>query len=404
MAATATQRLEPTDLFGHLRPEALAAPESGIVEVVNYGRGREGLIPLWVGEGDFPTPAFICDAATRSLAAGETFYGHQRGHPELREAIARYMKRVYGRRGDDDPARYFVTIGGMHAVQMAIRLIAGSGDDVIVPTPVWPNFAAALTIAGARCVELPMRFSAARGRAAWTLDIDDLAAAIGPRTRAICINSPANPSGWIAAPQDHRRILELARRHGLWIVADEIYGRLTVDGERAPSLRDVTEDGDRVMFVQTFSKNWAMSGWRLGWLEAPPELGQTIENLIQYSTSGVPVFAQRAAIAALEHGEDFVAALRARIRRNLDVLRDGLGASDRLRFALPSGGFYLFLGIDTDLDTRSLAMRIIDEAGVGLAPGTAFGRGGEGFLRLCFARNPDDIVEATRRLVAWLAH
>lgn len=303
-APSATNLLEAE--LGKRRParlteEALAAPESGIIEVVTYGHGRQGLIPLWVGEGDLPTPAFICEAATRSLADGETFYGHQRGLPAFREAIARHVARVYGRPKDDDPQRYFVTIGGMHAVQIALRLIAGSGDDVIVPTPVWPNFSAALTIAGARCVELPMRFSVAE--AAWTLDLEELAATIGPRTRAVCINSPANPSGWVASAEDLRRILALARRHGLWIVAYEICGRLTLEGDRAPSFRDVMDDDDRVMFVQSFSKNWAMSGWRLGWLEAPPELGQTIENLIEYSTSGVPVPTQRAGIVAVEQGE-----------------------------------------------------------------------------------------------------
>jgi len=384
-----------------LRPEAMAAGESGIVEVFNYGRGRQGLIPLWVGEGDLPTPAFICDAATRSLAAGETFYTHQRGIPELRDAIARYIGRVYGVAAS--PERFNVTIGGMQALQTAIRMIAGSGDEVILPTPAWPNFHGALSVAGAQPVELPLIYDTSAGNAIWRFDLDRLAAAIGPRTRAIIVNSPANPTGWTATREEIVAILELARRYGLWIVADEIYGRIVFDRECAPSFRDVMEEEDRIFFVQTMSKNWSMTGWRVGWLEAPPEYGQIIENLVQYSTSGVPVFAQRAAVAALDQGEGFFAHLLSRVRRSRDIICDGLAATGRVHFAKPEGAFYLFCTIDGEADTRALALRLVDEAGVGLAPGSAFGQGGEQFVRICFARKPEDMAEATRRLVTWLA-
>jgi aspartate/methionine/tyrosine aminotransferase len=296
-----------------IRPEAALAPTSGIVDVANYGRQRPGLIPLWVGEGDLATPAFICEAATRSLAAGETFYTWQRGIPDLRQALARYHERLFGQ--PSDPERFFVTVGGMHATQTAVRIVAGSGDEVLIPTPSWPNFAGALSVAGARPVGVPMT----PGPSGFRLDIGRLAEAVTPRTRAIVINSPANPTGWTASRDELRQILGVARENRLWIIADEIYGRfafdpaLTLDG-RTPSFRDVMTGEDRVLFVQTFSKNWAMTGWRIGWLEAPAALGDVIENLIQYSTSGVPVFAQRAAIAALEQGESFVAhqILRAR--------------------------------------------------------------------------------------------
>jgi aspartate/methionine/tyrosine aminotransferase len=380
-----------------LRPEAELAPESGIVEVANYGRGRPGLIPLWVGEGDLSTPGFIIDAATRSLAAGETFYTWQRGIPELREALARYIERLYGR--PSDPERFFVTIGGMHATQIAVRMVAGTGDEVLIPTPAWPNFGGAITVAGGRPVSVPLRPDA-RG---WHLDLERLAAAVTPRTRALCINSPANPTGWTASREELAAILDLARRRGLWIVADEIYGRfafdpaLTVEG-RTPSFRDVMAPEDRILFVQTFSKNWAMTGWRMGWLEAPPELGQVIENLIQYSTSGVPVFAQRAGLAALEEGESFVAHQIARARQGREIVCEGLAATGRVELPPPAGAFYAFLKVKGETDSRALAMRLVDEANVGLAPGSAFGEGGAGYLRLCFARKAEDLEEAVRRL------
>ncbi len=375
-----------------LRPEALAAPSSGIVEVFDYGRNRPGLMPLWVGEGDRPTPRFIIEAAEKSLADGETFYTHQAGIPPLREAIAAYLTRSSGHKVG--PERIFVTGGGMHALQIAVRMIAGLGDEVIVPTPAWPNFRGALEVAGAATCEVPMRF----GNAGWQLDIEDVARAITPRTRALCINSPANPTGWTATLDELRALLALARQHGLWIIADEIYGQFFYDAPRAPSFRDLMTEEDRILFVQTFSKNWAMTGWRMGWLEAPPALAQVIVNLIQYSSSGTPVFAQRAGIAAIEQGDAFIAEQVAQARANRDQLIATLSAVPGFRLAPPPGAFYLFFGVEGATDTRALAFDLVDHAGLGLAPGTAFGKGGDGFLRLCFLRKGPDVAEAANRL------
>ncbi|KAA2235707.1 pyridoxal phosphate-dependent aminotransferase [Salinarimonas soli] len=380
-----------------IRPEAAQAPTSGIVDAMSYGRGRPGLIPLWVGEGHRPTPAFIGDALRASLAAGETFYTWQRGIPELRAALAAYDERLNGRRSD--PERFYVTMGGMHAMQTAIRLVAGPGDEVIVPTPAWPNFIGALTVAGATPVAVPMGHSE-RG---WALDLDRVAAAIGPRTRALVINTPANPTGWTASRDELAAILDLARRHGLWIVADEIYGRFVHDpalavGGRAASFKDVMAPEDRVLFVQTFSKNWAMTGWRVGWLEAPPALGQAIENLLQYSSSGTATFVQRAAVTALEDGESFVAEQIADAREGRRIVHEGLAGIEGVTLAPPSGAFYAFFKVRGAHDSYALARRLIDEANVGLAPGEAFGPGGEGGLRLCYARRAEDVTEAVRRL------
>lgn len=376
-----------------LRPEAFNAPVSGIVEVANRGRGKPGLIPLWVGEGDLATPAFICEAATRSLAAGETFYTWQRGVPELRRALAAYHDRHYG--PGHDPERFFATGSGMHAAQIAIRMVSGPGDEVIVPTPAWPNFAGAIGVGGARPVAVPMDF----GDNGVSLDLGRLAEAVTPRTRALVINSPANPTGWTASREELAAILALARRHGLWIIADEIYGRFVYDGTaRAPSFKDVMTPEDRIMFVQTFSKNWAMTGWRIGWLEAPAAFGQTVENLIQYSTSGCPVFVQRAATAALDQGESFVEHQIARARAGRDIVVGGLRATGKVRTAAPAGAFYYFFGIDGVSDSRAFAIRMVDEANVGLAPGSAFGNAAPEGIRLCFSRRADELEEAVRRL------
>ena len=385
-------------LVAALRAEARDAPESGIVEVFNYGHGRDGLIPLWVGEGDLATPEFICAAAVKSLADGETFYTYQRGVPELRAALARYHQRVFGR--SLPPERFFITGGGgMQAIQIACRLIAGSGDEVLVPSPAWPNMPAAIGIGGARPVAVPMGL----GNAGWSLDLDRLIDSAGPRTKAIFINSPSNPTGWTADVETLRAIAAFARERGLWIVADEVYHRFHYGGTRAPSFYDVSEPDDRVLYVNTFSKNWAMTGWRIGWISAPPALGQVIENLIQYSTSGVAAFMQRAATVALDAGEAFNTLQVERARAGRAIVCDGLAASGRARFAEPDGAFYLFFAIDGEPDTRALARRLVDEASIGVAPGAAFGDAGAGFMRLCFARDANQLSEATERLVAWLA-
>lgn len=390
------------DLRPLIRQEAADAPPSGIVEVSNYGRGRPGLIPLWVGEGDMPTPAFITDAATRSLAAGETFYTWQKGIPDLREAISRYMSRIYGQNLGTD--RFHVTIGGMQALQIATRLAAGEGDEVLVPSPAWPNFTGAIMVAGGTPVDVPMTLAGNGSDEQWLLDIERLEKAVTARTKAIVINSPSNPTGWTASRAELEGVLALSRRHGLWIIADEIYGRFMLDGtERAPSFHDIMADDDKILFVQTFSKNWAMTGWRLGWIECHPSLGDTIENLIQYSSSGVATFVQRAGIAALDHGESFVQHQIARARAGRDIVCNGLAATGRVLFARPTGAFYLYFGVEGETDSTALAKRLVVEANVGLAPGRAFGPHGEGYLRLCFARKAEDLEEATARLARAIA-
>jgi aspartate/methionine/tyrosine aminotransferase len=387
--------LPTTALTDALSRAARAAPESGIVELANYGRGREGLIPLWVGEGDLPTPSFICEAATRALAAGETFYTWQRGIPPLREALARYHTMLYGR--EFIPEEFYVTGSGMQAIQIVMAMIAGAGDEVVIPTPTWPNAAAAAGIIGAQAVEVPMAFA----NGGWSLDIDRLAAAVTERTRALFVVSPNNPTGWTATVADLSALLALARRHGLWIVADETYARFWYgEGSRAPSFFDLMDAEDRILFVNTFSKNWAMTGWRIGWITAHPSLGPVIENMIQYATSGVAQFMQRAAVTALERGEDFAAHMVERARRGRDIACNALSATGRVRFVEPQGAFYLFFSVDGEPDTRRLALRLVDEANVGLAPGTAFGAGGERFMRLCFARNAGQLATAMERLVA----
>ena len=363
---------------------------------MNHGRGRDGMIPLWAGEGDQPTPAFISEAASRALVGGETFYTWQKGIPEVRQALSRYYGRHFGK--SFAPEEFILTGSGMHAIQLALDAVAGAGDEVIYLSPAWPNFAAAAGIGGA--VPVPVVLDLTDN--GWVCDVDKIAAAITPRTRALFVNTPSNPTGWTADRETLQAILDLARARNLWIVADEIYSQFHYDGGRAASFIDIMADEDRILFVNSFSKNWSMTGWRVGWIKTHPSLQQVFENLIQYSTSGVAQFMQRGAVAALDEGDAFVAGQVAHARQARDLVCGILGRSGRARFAVPPGAFYLLFSIDGLVDSRAAAFDIVDHANVGLAPGTAFGPGGEQFLRLCFLRRLDQLEEAATRVADWM--
>ena len=384
-------------IVSSLSPRAVAAPESGIVEVINYARGREGLIPLWAGEGDLPSPDFINRAVTEALEAGETFYTWQRGIPELRQALSDYYQRHFAVLLSTE--HFYVTGSGMHAIMLAVQAVTSPGDEMIYLSPTWPNIIAAIGISGAHPVGLPLDFIGGR----WSLDIAKLETLITPKTKSLFINTPSNPTGWTALVEDLKNILALARKHGLWIIADEIYARYYYGGAvRAPSFLDVMEEGDRVIFANSFSKNWSMTGWRVGWLVAPPEIGQVIENLVQYSNSGVAQFMQRGAVVALNDGDAFVEDNIRRARQSRDILCDALIATNRVQTLKPDGALYAFLKVDGVTDSRLAALDIVDKIGVALAPGSAFGQGGELFLRACFLRDPKQIEVAAGRLADYI--
>ena len=384
-------------LFDELAERAKQAPESGIVEILNHARLREGLIPLWVGEGDLPTPDFIRQAGMQALDNGETFYTYQRGIPELRQALARYHSKHFSK--TFEPEEFLVTGSGMQSIQLALQAIAGNGDEIIYFTPAWPNFAAATEIAGAKPVPVELDF----GANGWCLDLEKLPTALTPKTKAIFVNTPSNPTGWTADIATLQSIFDFAKANDLWIIADEIYTHFHFSGGRAPSFMDIMQPDDKILFVNSFSKNWAMTGWRIGWIKTHPSLAPMFENLIQYSTSGVAQFMQKGAVAALDHGDDFIKMQVDRARTARDLICDRLLKTGRVKLSPPQGAFYLFFEVDGITDTRAAAMQIVDETGVGLAPGTAFGPGGASGFRLCFNRKISDIEEAGDRLVKWLS-
>jgi aspartate/methionine/tyrosine aminotransferase len=386
------------NLLTKLTVPAQAEPESGIVAAAMHGFAKPGMIAFWSGEGNLPTPEIFSRPATESLLAGETFYTRQGGIPELREALARYHQRHFG--VAIPPENFLVTGGGMQAIQIALQMTVAAGDEVIIPTPAWPNYAAPMRLMGAKPVEVPMTF--ANGK--WALDLEQLFAATNSKTKAICINSPSNPLGWVASKADLIAIRDHARKHGIWIIADEVYSAFcfTGSGKRAPSFLDICDTEEQIIYCNTFSKNWAMTGWRVGWMQAPKVLAKTIENFVQYNTSGTAVFMQRGCVAALDEGDDFIALQVKKARANRDTVLAVLGQHKNIRLSSPDGAFYLFFGINGMTDSMATAKRIIDEANVGFAPGMAFGAAGEGFLRMCYLKEEAKLAEGLERFSTWL--
>ena len=381
-----------------IRPVIAELPGSKIREVANAGLGRSDVLAFWFGESDEVTPAFVREAAAASLETGETFYSHNLGLPELREAIARYASGLHAPLGAE---RIAVTSSGVNALMLAMQALAGAGDEVVAVVPVWPNLTAQPQILGARVTRVPLKVE----QGAWKLDLEALLAAVTPATRVLLVNAPNNPTGWTLERAEQQALLEHCRRTGTWIIADEVYERLYYrEGARcAPSFLDIATPEDRLVVVHSFSKSFLMTGWRLGWMVAPAALIEAMGKLIEFNTSCAPVFVQRGALAALARADEFVPGLVARMKACRDTLLPALAALPGVSVAVPDGGMYAFFRVQGQDDSLACAKRLVAEVGLGLAPGAAFGAEAEGWLRWCFAsRDVARLRQGVDRLHHWL--
>ena len=372
-------------------------PASKIREVANAGIGRDDVLAFWFGESDEPTPEFIREAAVQSLAAGETFYAHNLGLPELRVALAGYVGALHRPLSE---RRIAVTSSGVNALMLAMQALVGAGDEVVAVVPVWPNLTAQPEILGARVTRVALQVD----RGAWKLDLDRLLAHVTAETKVLLVNAPNNPTGWTLGRDEQQVIVEHCRHTGTWIVADEVYERLYFEGRRvAPSFLDVAEPDDRLIVVHSFSKSFLMTGWRLGWMVLPESLTEPMGKLIEFNTSCAPVFVQRAGLAGLARAQEFVPGLVDRLQACRDTLLPRLAAMAGIEVAVPRGGMYAFFRVEGEGDSLALAKRLVVEAGLGLAPGAAFGPEAEGWLRWCFAsRDTTRLVLGTERLARFL--
>jgi aspartate/methionine/tyrosine aminotransferase len=384
-----------TTLAARAAVRSLAA--SRIRELYNEGIGKSGILPFWVGEPDEPTPGFIRQAGIDSIEAGELLYTHNLGIPELREALARYLSQLHTGIDADEVA---ITSAGVNALMIATQLLVDPGDRVVEVVPLWPNLQEMPKILGAAVTTVPLDFS----KDGWTLDLQRLMDELKPGTKALYLNSPNNPTGWTITEGEQKAILEHCRKHGIWIFADDAYERLYYgEGGVAPSFLDIAEAYDRVISANTFSKSWLMTGWRLGWLVVPRALVADLGKLIEYNTSCAPVFVQRAGVVALKEGEPVIARSLSRYRRARNFLLAELQKIPRISVASPAGTMYAFLKLDGVADSLAFCKKLVRDTGLGLAPGSAFGPEGEGFVRWCFAASEARLDDGVARLSRFMA-
>jgi aspartate/methionine/tyrosine aminotransferase len=373
--------------------------ESKIREVANAGMGRSDVLAFWFGEGDEVTPDFIRQAAIESLRNGETFYAHNLGLPELRDAVAHYASGLHGQVAAN---RIAITSGGVNALMLAAQALVDAGDEVVAVTPVWPNLTAQPLIMGARL----KRVSLKPVEGAWTLDLQALLDAVTADTRVLVINAPNNPTGWTLSRAEQRAILDHCRRTGTWILADEVYERLYFEESPnacAPSFLDIAAPDERLVVVHSFSKSFLMTGWRLGWLIMPAGMTPHMGKLVEFNTSCASVFTQRAGLAALQRTDEVTPRVVAHLKSCRDTLVPLLQALPRVQLASAKGGMYAFFKLDGFADSLELAKRLVAEAGLGLAPGNAFAPEAQGWLRWCFAsKDVSRLERGVERLESWL--
>jgi aspartate/methionine/tyrosine aminotransferase len=383
-----------------MRQAILDLQASRIRDVANAGLGRSDVLAFWFGESDEVSPEFIRQAAIDSLQSGETFYAHNLGLPVLREAISLEMQQRHGAGIGVD--RIAVTSGGVNALMLAMQAIVNPGDEVVVVTPVWPNLTSQPVILGAQLKTVCLEPHQGR----WTLPMEKLLKAVTTHTKLLVVNSPNNPTGWTLTRDEQQILLAHCRRTGTWLLADEVYENLYYlpsDNRCAPSFLDIAAPDERLVVAHSFSKSFLMTGWRLGWLVMPAAMTEHMGKLIEFNTSCASVFVQRAGVAAMQHAGDIVPQVVMQMQACRDRLFAELGSIPGLDLAVPDGGMYAFFRIPGLTDDVQTAKRLVAEAGLGLAPGSAFSPEARGWLRWCFAsQDPNRLGEGARRLKSWL--
>jgi aspartate/methionine/tyrosine aminotransferase len=397
---------QPSPVRDPIRSAITHLPASKIREVANAGLGRSDVLAFWFGESDETTPEPIRQAAADSLMRGETFYSHNLGLPELRQAIASYTSSLHG---PVDVDRVVVTSSGVTALMLAMQMLVGAGDEVVAVVPVWPNLTAQPVILGAQVTRVPLR---PQTNGLWALDMQLLLDAVTPNTRVLLVNAPNNPTGWTLTRDEQATLLAHCRRTGTWIVADEVYERVYfgkdggLDGKQpgcAPSFLDVATPADRLIVAHSFSKSFLMTGWRLGWLVLPAGQLDAAGKLLEFNSSCAPVFVQRGGVAAMALADTVVPRITAHLQACRDRLVAGLGQLPGVTVASPLGGMYAFFKLQGHSDSLALAKTLVTQKGLGLAPGAAFGDEGEGWLRWCFAsQDPARLDAGLARLAAFV--
>jgi aspartate/methionine/tyrosine aminotransferase len=381
---------------------ALQIPQSRIRELADIAMKMDGVLRLYFGESNTPTPQYIKAAASKALEEGYTFYTENAGLLGLRQDLADYYRRVQDVKLDPR-SEIVVTCSGVQALNVAIRCVLNPGDEALVLTPAWPNAAANIRMDNAIPMEVPLSLHHDR----YTVDFDSLERAVTNRARLLVYTSPSNPLGWVATEAEQEGLLEFARRHDLWLLADEVYDRLYYRDEElgvpTPSILRKAGRDDAIIVAQSFSKTYCMTGWRIGWLVGRRDVVEKATQLNEFIVSHAPSFVQRAAQTALVQGEEELKRMLARLKENRDSCLIRLRQMTRVTVPCPDGAFYLFPKIEGLKDSFSFCRKLLEETRVGLAPGVAFGTGGEGSVRICYAAERQILEEALERLGRFLS-
>ena len=385
------------------QPIPLAATLSNVApsrirELADVAFGMDGVYKLHFGESDLPTPRYIKDAAVQALAEGYTFYTENAGLPGLREALAARYADIHG--VTLAPGEILITASGVQALNVAIRCVIDPGDEAIILTPNWPNAAAIVSLFGGGAVEIPFVHAGDRH----TIDFDVLASALSHRTKLLAFSSPSNPLGWVASTDEQRKLLDFCRRNDLWLLADEVYEHIYYNGPVAPSILRICDRNDAVIVIQSFSKTYCMTGWRLGWVVSRQDLVDRAAQLNEFIVSHAPSMVQRAGEIALRRDESNIRGMVETYHERISFCYDALNSTNGVSVSPPEGAFYLFPSIEGVSDSFAFALDLLRMHKVSVAPGVAFGIGGEGSVRLCCASDPSVLEPALERFCRYVDH
>lgn len=376
-----------------IRDIVTSLKSSPIRNIANSVIGKKDIIPLYFGETDISTPSFISESMKKALDDGHTFYSANQGISELIDTISTYSSALHKR--NISSSRIMVTSAGMNALMITSEAIINPNDKVICITPVWPNFMRCIEIMGGNLIEIPLIHSREENK--WELNLEEIMKHIKD-AKAIYINTPNNPTGWMMNSQEQMQILELCRKEKIWIISDEVYERITYDRKVAPSFLDISNEGDMLIVVNSFSKSWAMTGWRLGWMIVPEGLIRIFEKLNEFNVASPSSPAQHAGVTAIREGESFIEQMMHDLRISRKITLDNLNTFSRVVFPISEAAFYAYFKIKDVTDSEKFCFETLNSTGVGLAPGTSFGNGGENWVRICYAKSPELLNQAFEKL------
>lgn len=372
---------------------AQSVPWSPIRRMMNYAFKRPDAISFAVGQPDFDTPQHIVDACKRALDAGHTRYGPGLGIPELREAVAQKLLG-YNRIEADPETQVMITVGAQEALTLSMLALVDPGDEVIIADPTYTNYRAHVPLVSGKPVYVP-----AREENGFMMTAEDIEAAITDRTRVLLINSPANPTGTVASRSDLETYARLAQKHDLMVISDEAYEALVYGDAQHLSIATLPGMSERTVSIFTFSKAYAMTGWRVGYLTGPAEVVDAMHKMQEEVVSCAVTFAQHGALAALEGPQDCVAEMVAEYDKRRQFILGALTDIEGITCIEPKGAFYVFANISSfGLTSVDLAMHLLEKAAVVTVPGDAFGPSGEGFLRLSYASSMAELEEGVNRI------